>query len=110
MSDTASGETRSGRASRVHRRRYGLITGPQLAMLARMDDGPEDDSVGLEAEALSAPQIAVCERLVGRDLARFDVGWRYSCWFRLTPAGRAALRELAAAAGPARAFPTTFSI
>ncbi|WP_152046790.1 hypothetical protein [Aureimonas psammosilenae] len=71
--------------------RFGSITGPQRIMMALLDDGPETDSVGLEAEALTASQIAVCERLAGKDLVRFDVGWRYSCWFRLTPAGREAL-------------------
>ncbi|WP_210318377.1 hypothetical protein [Aureimonas endophytica] len=63
-------------------------------MLELLNDGSAEDAVGLEAEELTAHQIAVCERLVGKDLVRFDIGWRYSCWFRLTPAGREALRLL----------------
>lgn len=81
----------------IGRDRFGSSTGPQKIMLGLLDDGATEDSVGLEAEELNSYQIAVCERLVGRDLVRFDIGWRYSCWFRLTPEGRDALEQLRAA-------------
>jgi hypothetical protein len=73
---------------------FASITEPQRNMLELLDDGPEENSVGLEAEQLNAYQIAVCERLVGKELVRFDIGWRYSCWFRLTAAGRGVLELL----------------
>ncbi|WAJ27864.1 hypothetical protein [Antarcticirhabdus aurantiaca] len=45
------------------------------------------DAVGLEAGMLTREELASCFRLVSRRLARVDLGWRRSVWFRLIARG-----------------------
>jgi hypothetical protein len=71
------------------------MTKAQFAMLARLNDGPAIDSVGLEVSALNSHEIGVCDRLVDRGLASFSVGWRMSMFYRLTDKGRMTLNAQA---------------
>jgi hypothetical protein len=64
------------------------MTKAQMKMLARLNDGPAIDSVGLAVESLNGHETGVCDRLVDHGFATFSVGWRLSRYYRLTEDGR----------------------
>lgn len=60
----------------------------QVMLLGLLDDAPQEDSVGVETGDLSDAQLAQCLELHTLGLVSADIGWRDTCWFRLTPRGR----------------------
>jgi hypothetical protein len=61
-------------------------------MLGALDDAPTEDSVGREIGTFRGNDFRTADSLVRRGLARFDVGRFLDCYYRLTEAGRAAIR------------------
>ncbi|WP_279482868.1 hypothetical protein [Aureimonas sp. SK2] len=72
------------------------ITTAQGDMLRRLDDGPARDSVGLHTGDLATDELRRCLELHALGLVSVAIGWRDTCWFRLTAAGRRLGRQLAA--------------
>lgn len=70
-----------------------VLSTMQRRLLNAMDDGPEIDSIGLSDEALSARELRTADSLVNRGLATFHVGRFLTCYYRLTPQGRARLKQ-----------------
>ncbi|WP_182083873.1 hypothetical protein [Aureimonas sp. ME7] len=75
--------------------RIGLneISSDQVAMLSRLNDAPARDSVGLRTGELSLDELRRCLELHALGLVSATVGWRDTCWFALTPAGRRIRRQ-----------------
>jgi hypothetical protein len=57
-----------------------------------LDDGPAEDSVGMELDQFRGYQLVVAERLKTMGLVETHFGWRFTLWFRLTVKGRNLLR------------------
>jgi hypothetical protein len=57
-----------------------------------LDDGPAEDSVGMEIEDFRGHQLAIAERLQDMGLVETQFGWRFTLWFRLSVKGRDLLR------------------
>jgi hypothetical protein len=69
------------------------LTPAQIHVLMLLDDGPAEDSIGMELEDFRGHQLTVAERLRDRGLVEHQFGWRGTLWFRLSPAGRSLLRS-----------------
>ncbi len=65
-------------------------------VLRRLDDGPARDSVGLQTDDLATEELRQCLELHAMGLVSVAIGWRDTCWFRLTTAGRRIGRQLPA--------------
>ncbi len=72
------------------------ITPAQRDMLRRLDDGPARDSVGLHTGDLATDELRRCLELHAMGLVSVAIGWRDTCWFRLTASGRRLGRQLPA--------------
>lgn len=72
------------------------ITPAQGHMLRRLDDGPSRDSVGLHTDELATDELRHCLELHALGLVSAAIGWRDTCWFRLTASGRRIGRQLPA--------------
>ncbi|GGD41804.1 hypothetical protein [Aureimonas glaciei] len=68
------------------------LTASQIHVLMLLDDGPEEDSVGMELEDFRGQQAEVAVQLKKIGLVETHFGWRFSIWFRLTVKGRNLLR------------------
>ncbi|GGD29013.1 hypothetical protein GCM10011335_35200 [Aureimonas glaciei] len=68
------------------------LTPAQIHVLMLLDDGPAEDSVGMELDQFRGCQVDVAERLKDKGLVETQFGWRFTLWFRLTAKGRNLLR------------------
>jgi DNA-binding MarR family transcriptional regulator len=68
------------------------LTPAQVHVLMLLDDGPAEDSVGMELEDFRGQLAEVAERLSRMGLVETRFGWRFTLWFRLTVKGRNLLR------------------
>ena len=68
------------------------LTPAQLHVLMLLNDGPAEDSVGMELEDFRGYQLVVAERLQDMGLVESRSGWRSTLWFRLSAKGRDLLR------------------
>ena len=68
------------------------LTPAQIHVLMLLDDGPAEDSVGMEFEDFRRHQLAIAERLKDMGLVETRFGWRFTLWFRLSVKGRNLLR------------------
>lgn len=68
------------------------LTPAQARVLMLLDDGPAEDSVGMELDDFRGHQLRTAERLRDIGLVEHQFGWRMTLWFRLSPAGRALLK------------------
>lgn len=70
------------------------LTPSRIFLLRRLDDGPVEDSVGLEMSEMTGRELKTADYLTGARLAEVVPGWRMTFWYRLTPRGRQMLRVL----------------
>lgn len=70
------------------------LTPNQRTLLRLMDDGPEEDSVGLPLQSLTPRQLHTADSLVDRGFAKLWIGRFDTDYYRLTEAGREAMAEL----------------
>jgi hypothetical protein len=68
------------------------LTPSQIHVLMLLDDGPDEDSVGLEFDQFLGSHVTVAKRLREMGLVETHFGWRFTLWFRLTVKGRILLR------------------
>lgn len=72
------------------------LTPSRITLMRRLDDGPEDESVGLEMNEMTGYELRVADYLTGAKIAEVVPGWQFTFWYRLTPRGRKILRVLSA--------------
>jgi hypothetical protein len=72
------------------------LTPSRIVLMHRLNEGPEEDCVGLEMKEMTGRELQAADYLTGRKLAEVVPGWRMSFWFPLTQRGRQTLRIPAA--------------
>ncbi|UIJ73374.1 hypothetical protein [Aurantimonas sp. HBX-1] len=72
------------------------LTPSRILLMQRMNEGPEEDCVGLEINEMTGRELRAADYLTGAKFAEVVPGWRMSFWYRLTARGRQMLRTLAA--------------
>ncbi|MBB4004588.1 hypothetical protein [Aurantimonas endophytica] len=72
------------------------LTPSRIFLMRRLNEGPEEDCVGLEMNEMTGRELQAADYLTGAKLAEVVRGWQMSFWYRLTPRGRQMLRMLSA--------------
>jgi hypothetical protein len=72
------------------------LTPSRICLMHRLNEGPEEDCVGLEMNEMTGRELQAADFLTGAKLAEVVPGWQMSFWYRLTPPGRQMLQILSA--------------
>ena len=70
------------------------LTPSRIYLMHRLNDGPVEDSVGLEMGEMTGRELQAADHLTRLKVAEVVPGWRMTFWYRLTPQGRQMLRVL----------------
>ncbi|MBB4005498.1 hypothetical protein GGR03_004600 [Aurantimonas endophytica] len=74
--------------------RHLRLTPSRVALMHRLNDGPAEDSVGLEMNEMTGHELRAADHLTGAKIAEVVPGWKMTFWYRLTPRGREMLQVL----------------
>ncbi|NDV89425.1 hypothetical protein GTW51_22520 [Aurantimonas aggregata] len=72
------------------------LTPTRIFLMHRLNEGPEEDCVGLEMNEMTGRELHTADYLTGAKLAEVVPGWRMTFWYRLTPRGREMMQVLSA--------------